>query len=75
MESQVKRFDPECEYIKKWVPELANEDPVDIMKGNVKYIQAIVKGKMEILKPIVEDLKEARKEGIQMYKDSIEASK
>ncbi len=64
MESQIKRFDPECEYIKKWVPELANEEPSDIIKENVDYLE-----------PIIEDLKEARKEGIDMYKESIEASK
>lgn len=35
--TQQKKFDPECEYIKKWVPELESIDPKIIHKWNNKY--------------------------------------
>ncbi len=34
MESQMERFDPDCEYIKKWAPELGNLSPKEIIKMN-----------------------------------------
>lgn len=42
---QSQRFDPECTYIKRYVPELANESPVrihDPLKYRLAYYQPIV---------------------------------
>jgi deoxyribodipyrimidine photo-lyase len=66
MESQVKRFDPECLYIKLWIPELRDVDLEDLVKWNTNNYS--VKGYPE---PIITDNKVARKEGIQMIKDAI----
>lgn len=64
MESQTKRFDPDCIYIKKWVPELMDVDPKDIILGNVDYVE-----------PIITDYKKTRNEGIMMYKEAIKKYK
>jgi deoxyribodipyrimidine photo-lyase len=52
--TQQKRFDPECLYIKEWIPELAEVDPNAIHaleKGQqllgVDYLQAVVDHKQE----------------------------
>lgn len=54
---QQKRFDPECEYIKKWVPELSglsSKDIHDLEKGRVpvgiKYPEPIVDHKKESIR-------------------------
>lgn len=52
---QQKKFDPECEYIKTWVPELKKIDP--------KLIHAYFKGTIEIPgypKPLVDHTKESQ---------------
>ena len=43
------KFDPKCEYIKKWVPELANIDPNDIHHWDEKW----TKHPSTYIKPIV----------------------
>jgi deoxyribodipyrimidine photo-lyase len=63
MDSQVKRFDPNCEYIKRWVPELKNVEPSDIINWDTKGYK--VSG---YPKPIISNNKEARMEGLEMIK-------
>ncbi len=65
MDSQVKRFDQECIYIKKWIPELKEVDPEDLIHWDRNNYS--VKGYPE---PIITNNKEARKEGIEMYKET-----
>ena len=60
MESQAKRFDPECIYIKKWVPELNDIPAKDIIEWDLHYYP----------KPIIENNKDSRKKGIDMYKEA-----
>jgi deoxyribodipyrimidine photo-lyase len=67
MDSQVKRFDPECSYIKKWIPELKDVPANDLIHWDREHY--MVKGYVE---PIIIDNKEARKEGIEMYKETRE---
>jgi len=68
MESQVQRFDPECEYIKNWVPELASVPAKDIMNWDVNHKKYPT---IKYPKPIINNNKIARKYGVQMYKDVI----
>ena len=35
--TQSERFDPNCEFIKKWIPELSNVDNKDIHKWNINH--------------------------------------
>ena len=44
---QQKRFDPDCKYIKKWIPELKDQEPAKIHKGEAEYIKPIVDHKTE----------------------------
>jgi deoxyribodipyrimidine photo-lyase len=53
--AQAKKFDPECEYIKKWIPELINVDNKDILEWDTKYIKY---DKTDYPKPIVDVKKE-----------------
>jgi deoxyribodipyrimidine photo-lyase len=69
MESQIKRFDPECLYIKKWVPELSSVPPIDIINWEYSYVDY---PKIQYPTPIISNNKESRKDGIQMYKDVIQ---
>lgn len=65
MDSQVKRFDPDCMYIKKWIPELKDVDIEDIIDWDKNHYD--VKGYPE---PIIKNNKESRKDGIEMYKET-----
>jgi deoxyribodipyrimidine photo-lyase len=58
---QSKKYDKDCEYIKKWVPELKDVKPNDIHKCD------IAKYKIDYPKPIVDYVK-AKNEGLEMYK-------
>lgn len=64
--SQAEKYDKECEYIKKWIPELKNVDNKDIHKWYEKYNEYDV----EYPKPIVDNDNIAIKvkETIKMYK-------
>jgi deoxyribodipyrimidine photo-lyase len=68
MESQVSRFDPDCIYIKQWIPELIQVNPKDIIRWDTNYTKYSIK---EYTEPILKNLKEARKIGIEMYKDAL----
>ncbi len=51
---QQKKFDPQCLYIKKWVPELKNIPPKELHKWNTRYKNHIT----TYSKPIVDHSKE-----------------
>ncbi len=63
--SQIKRFDKDCEYIKKWIPELKEVPNKDILKWNQTYKNYEV----NYPGPIVDD-KKNREESINRYKKS-----
>ena len=63
MDSQVKRFDPSCTYIKRWVPELKDVDPKDIINWDTRGYS--IPG---YPKPIISNNKEARMRGLEMIK-------
>mgnify|MGYP001204145662 FL=1 len=61
--SQIKRFDPDCEYVKKWIPELEEVPAKDILKWNEKHESYDI----DYPAPIVDD-KVNKKESIERYK-------
>ena len=63
---QSNKFDPTCEYIKKWVPELANVPNCDIHKWDTKYKNHNLK-ELDYPEPIV-DYKKQRAEVKIIYK-------
>lgn len=63
--SQIKRFDEDCEYIKKWIPELKDVPNKDILKWDKKYKSYDV----NYPGPLVDD-KKNREESIKRYKKS-----
>lgn len=63
MDSQMKRFDPECTYIKRWVPELKDVEPRDIINWDTRNYS--ISG---YPKPIISNNKEARMRGLEMIK-------
>ena len=60
--------DPECLYIKKWIPELNNVPNKDILNWGKTW--SIYKGKINYPKPIV-DYEVMRKEIVKIYKDGL----
>lgn len=60
---QAEKFDPKCEYIKKWIPELKDVPAKDILKWDTKYKEH----KVKYPEPIVHDLQNRAKKTIQMY--------
>ena len=60
--TQSKKFDPNCKYIKKWIPELKDVDSIDIHKWYIKYTNYKL-----YVKPIVEH-KETREKTLKMFK-------
>ena len=67
--TQQKDYDPDCEFIKYWIPELENVPPKDIHKWNEKCEKYIEEG-VNYFIPIV-DYKEKREEALDMYKKAI----
>ena len=63
--TQSKKFDPNCEYIKKWLPELGEVKNEDIHKWNEKYTEY---KEINYPKPIV-DHSIQRKKALDMYKN------
>jgi deoxyribodipyrimidine photo-lyase len=55
---QAYKFDRECEYIKKWVPELRDVPPKDIIKWNKTYKEYTSKG--IYIAPIIDYVKEKK---------------
>ena len=60
---QSKKFDPDCEYIKQWIPELKDVPAKDIHTWHESW----QKHKGTYIKPIA-DYKSRTEEMIQMYK-------
>lgn len=65
--SQGEKYDEDCEYIKKWVPELKDVSNKDIHKWNVKYKDY---DDIDYPKPIV-DYSEQRDKALEMYKKAL----
>lgn len=64
---QTEEYDPDCEYIKKWVPELANVPAKDVLKWSTEYVNY---KDAKYPKPIC--VYEEQKEKIlKMYKDAL----
>lgn len=63
--TQSKKYDNNCEYIRKWIPELKDVPDKDIHDWNTKYVNYDLK-KVKYVKPIVE-YKKARSDSISMY--------
>tara|TARA_B100000575_G_C23143630_1_gene666693 strand:- start:17822 stop:19207 length:1386 start_codon:yes stop_codon:yes gene_type:complete len=61
--TQSEKFDPECKYIKKWIPELEDIPPKDIHTWNICHN----KHKGVYIKPII-DHKTARLDTLKKYK-------
>lgn len=60
---QAKRFDPDCEYIKKWLPELKDLSSKTIHNWETDYMEH----KGVYIKPIV-NFKEQREKALEMFK-------
>ena len=70
---QSKKFDKDCAYIKRWVPELEDVDPKDIHKWNEERIRAKYPN-IPYPAPLV-DQKEASHRAVMIYKEAFEKSK
>ena len=66
MSSQTERFDPNAEYVKKWIPELKPAEARDLYNWNASCI--LKYPAIGYTNPIISDLSDARKSGIEMYK-------
>lgn len=69
--SQTEKFDPDCEYIKKWIPELENVDNNDIINWykpdvNKKWLEQGI----NYYKPIINH-DEERLETLKLYKSGL----
>jgi deoxyribodipyrimidine photo-lyase len=60
---QAEEYDPKCEYIKKWVPELKDVPPKDLLKWDTKYNDY---KDIKYPKPIV-NYEEQREKVLKMY--------
>jgi len=67
---QSEKFDAECAYIKKWIPELANVHPSDIHSWYLSFN----KYKIQYNKPIV-DYKTMKIKTMKIYKKALDKSK
>jgi deoxyribodipyrimidine photo-lyase len=70
MASQMKRFDPEAAYIKRWVPELVDAPVADIVARMVDDAGGAAADTLPASypPPLIADLGAARVAGIEMYK-------
>lgn len=62
--NQTKEHDPDCIFIKKWIPELKNVENKDILNWNESWIKY---PNIKYPKPIV-DFNEQREKALKMYK-------
>jgi deoxyribodipyrimidine photo-lyase len=69
--SQSQEHDPECEYIKKWIPELKSVPNNKIHKWFEYYEEFLKDKKIIYYKPIV-DYKLQREKAIEMYKKGLD---
>jgi deoxyribodipyrimidine photo-lyase len=70
---QSKKFDPDCEYIKRWIPELKDVEPKDIHKWGEEKTRAKYPN-VKYPAPIV-DQKEASQRAVKIYKEAFEKSR
>jgi deoxyribodipyrimidine photo-lyase len=66
---QAEKYDPDCEYIKKWIPELKDVSNKDILKWDESYEKY---KKIDYPKPIVDDIQEEFKKTLKLYKNRTE---
>lgn len=64
---QAEQYDPKCEYIKQWVPELKDVPNKDIFKWDIEYVNY---KNLKYPKPIC-DYEEQREKALKMYKDAL----
>jgi deoxyribodipyrimidine photo-lyase len=69
--SQSEEHDPDCEYIKEWIPELKNVENSHIHKWYEYYQEYLKDNKIRYFKPIV-DYKLQREKAIEMYKKALD---
>ena len=62
---QSKKFDKNCDYIKKWIPELIDVDPKDIHEWYIKYNDKKY-ANIDYPKPIV-DYKKQKEKMMELY--------
>lgn len=62
---QTIKYDPECEYIKKWIPEIKDVPNDDILKWNTEYVNY---KHIKYNGPIIDDISEMMKKSIKQYK-------
>lgn len=62
---QSKRFDPQCTYIKKWIPEVNEISPIDLHKWNVTFNNY---KNIDYPKPVVEHQNQKEK-ALNLYKN------
>ncbi len=65
--TQAKEHDPDCEYIKKWIPELKDVPNDDILNWETEYVNY---KNIKYPKPIV-NYEKQREEALKMYKDGL----
>jgi len=62
---QAESYDPDCLYIKKWIPELADVPVKDILNWNEKWVNY---RNISYPKPIVENIQDEFKKTLKLYK-------
>ena len=62
---QQEKYDPECEYIKKWIPELKDVPVKDILNWNEKYNDY---GNINYPKPMIDDIQKEFKKTLKLNK-------
>ena len=62
---QAETYDPECEYIKKWVPELKDVPVKDILNWNEKWSEY---KKTKYPQPIIDDIQAEFKKTLKLIK-------
>ena len=67
---QSMKFDVECEYIKKWMPELKDVPARDLHRWNERGEDYIKHKGVKYIMPIV-DYKSAREENLKLYRKYI----
>ena len=64
MSSQMKRFDPDAEYVKKWAPELNDIPARELYDWDLNYVTY---PNVKYPVPLIKNLSESRKKGINIY--------
>jgi deoxyribodipyrimidine photolyase len=67
MSSQMQRFDKDGEYVKKWVPELKDIPVKHLYDWDKNYMNYDLK-KLGYCPPLITDLSQSRREGIELYR-------